>query len=86
MEISVELTLTPIQDDFEPPIIEFIQNLRNSGLTVMENPLSTQVYGEYEAVMGVLQKEMKTALEAMERGLLYMKIVKSNRSDYEPHF
>ncbi|MBX2827195.1 MAG: thiamine-binding protein [Flavobacteriaceae bacterium] len=86
MEISVELTLTPLQDDFEPPIIQFIQRLRASGLTVLENPLSTQVFGAYDVVMEVLQKEMKTALEAMDSGLLYMKIVKSNRSDYEPHF
>lgn len=83
MEISVELTFSPLQDDFEQPIIDFILKLRNSGLEVMENPLSTQVYGEYDQVMGVLNKEMKTALEAVERGLLYIKIVKSNRSGHD---
>jgi uncharacterized protein YqgV (UPF0045/DUF77 family) len=86
MNISVELTLTPLQDDFEPPIIEFIKALRSSGLIIKENPLSTQVYGEYNQVMTVLQREMKVALESVERGLLYIKIVKSDRSDYEPHF
>jgi len=86
MNISVELTLTPLQDDFEPAIINFIKKLRLSGLTVLENPLSTQVFGEYDSVMDVLQKEMKIALEAIDKGLLYIKIVKSNRSDYEPHF
>ena len=86
MNISVELTLTPIQDDFEPAIINFIKSLRASGLKVLENPLSTQVYGEYDEVMGILQKEMKIALEAVERGLLYIKIVKSDRHDYEPLF
>ncbi len=86
MKISVELTLTPLQDNYEPAIIDFIKSLRNSGLTVLENPLSTQVYGDYDAVMSLLQKEMKTALEAVDRGLLYIKIVKSDRSDYEPHF
>lgn len=86
MNISVELTLTPLQDDFEPAIINFIKALRHSGLTVLENPLSTQVYGDYDAVMKVLQTEMKIALEAIEKGLLYIKIVKSNRSNYEPHF
>lgn len=86
MEISVELTLSPLQDDFEQPIINFIKKLRASGLTVLENPLSTQVYGEYDAVMTVLQKEAKIAFEAVERGVLYIKIVKSNRSDYEPTF
>ncbi|MBL7473925.1 thiamine-binding protein [Robertkochia sediminum] len=86
MEISVELTLTPIQDDFEPAIIQLIKNLRGSGLTVLENPLSTQVYGAYDEVMAVLQTEIKTAFEMIDKGLLYMKIVKSDRSDYEPHF
>lgn len=86
MEISVELTLTPLQDDFEPAIINFIKSLRESNLTIIENPLSTQVYGNYDQVMMVLQKEIKTALEAIENGLLHIKIVKSNRSDYEPHF
>jgi uncharacterized protein YqgV (UPF0045/DUF77 family) len=52
----------------------------------LENPLSTQIYVDYDAVMNLLQKEIKVALEAVERGLLYIKIVKSDRSDYEPHF
>lgn len=86
MKISVELTLTPLQDEYEPAIINFIKRLRNSGLTVLENPLSTQVYGDYDEVMNLLQKEVKVALEAVERGLIYMKIVKSDRSEYEPHF
>tara|TARA_B100001146_G_scaffold225185_1_gene247416 strand:+ start:8594 stop:8854 length:261 start_codon:yes stop_codon:yes gene_type:complete len=86
MNISAELTLTPIQDDYEPAIIQFITSLRNSGLKVIENPLSTQIYGDYDAVMEVLQKEMKVALDAVDRGLMYIKVVKSDRSDYEPHF
>jgi uncharacterized protein YqgV (UPF0045/DUF77 family) len=86
MNISVELTLTPFQDDFEPAIINLIKQLRASGLTILENPLSTQVYGDYDIVMSLLQKEMKIALMAIENGLLYIKIVKSDRSSYEPHF
>nr|WP_299344713.1 thiamine-binding protein [Allomuricauda sp.] len=86
MNISVELTLTPLQDNFEPPIIEFIKKLRDSGLTILENPLSTQVYGAYDQVMGVLQKEVKEAFLNLEHVVLTMKVVKSDRSDYEPHF
>jgi uncharacterized protein YqgV (UPF0045/DUF77 family) len=86
MDISVELTLSPLQDDFETPIKDFIKKLRKSGLKVLENPLSTQVYGDYDEVMTFLNKEMKTALQAVERGVLYIKIVKSNRSDYAPDF
>ena len=86
MKISVELTVSPLQDNFEAPIIDFIKQLRDSGLTVMENPLSTQIYGEFDLVMPLLQDATKTVFEAMENGLILMKIVKSDRSRYEPHF
>ncbi len=86
MNISVELTFSPLQDDFEEHIISFITKLRASGLTVLENPLSTQVYGEYDSVMQVLNTEIKMAFELMDKGLLFLKIVKSDRSAYEPHF
>ncbi|TXN38025.1 hypothetical protein FVB32_06960 [Flagellimonas hymeniacidonis] len=86
MNISVELTLTPLQDNFEPPIIDFIKNLRASELTVLENPLSTQVYGEYDKVMELLQKEIKETFENLDHVVLSMKMVKSDRSGYEPHF
>ncbi|CAM1351336.1 thiamine-binding protein [Tenacibaculum crassostreae] len=86
MKISVELTLTPLQNEFEEPIINFIKKLRASNVTVLENPLSTQVYGDYDTVMQLLTTEIKEAFEMIDKGLLYMKIVKSDRSDYEPHF
>ena len=86
MNISVELTFSPLQDDFEEHIISFIKKLRASGLTILENPLSTQVFGEYDVVMKVLNAEIKMAFELMNKGLLYMKLVKSDRSEYEPHF
>ena len=86
MKISVELTLTPLQDNFEEPIINFIKKLRTSGLTILENPLSTQVYGDYDKVMQLLTSEVKEAFEAIDNGLLQMKIVKTDRSDYEPDF
>lgn len=86
MKISVELTLTPLQDDFEPAIIHLIKKLRKSNLKVLENPLSTQVYGDYDEVMGLLTSEIKEAFNLIENGLLHMKIVKTDRYNYEPYF
>lgn len=86
MNISVELTFSPLQDDFEEHIINFIKKLRDSGLSILENPLSTQVFGEYGQVMEVLNTEIEIAFTLIDKGLLYLKIVKSDRSDYEPHF
>ena len=86
MQISVELALTPLQDDFETPIKEFIKTLRKSGFKVLENPLSTQVYGDYDKLMEFLTDEIKETFQSLDHVLLTMRIVKSNRSDYAADF
>ncbi len=86
MNVSVELTLSPLQDNYEQEIIRFIKALRASGLKVLENPLSTQVYGEYDQVMDILRTEMRHSLAAVDQAVFYIKMVKTDRSRYEPHF
>ena len=49
MNISIELTLLPLNDNFEDSIKNFIKKLRTLGFKVLENPMSTQIYGEYDA-------------------------------------
>jgi uncharacterized protein YqgV (UPF0045/DUF77 family) len=86
MQISVELSLTPLQDDFEAPIKDFIKKLRSSGMTVMENPLGTQIYGDYDKIMEFLTEEVKETFQAVDHVLINIKIVKGNRSDYAADF
>ena len=86
MKISVELTLMPLQQDFETPIIDFIKRLRNSKFKVLENPMSTQIYGDYDELMPYLTNEIKATLEQQENAVLNVKIVTSDRSSYEPNF
>lgn len=86
LKISVELTLAPLQNDFEPAIKSLIKKLRDSKFEVLENPLSTQIYGDYDEVMSLLTNEIKDAFLLIENGLLLMKIVKTDRHDYEPSF
>ena len=86
MKISVELTLIPLQDNFEAPIIDFIKRLRDSKFTVLENPLSTQIYGDYDELMPYLTNEIKASLAQQKNAVLNLKIVTSDRSTYEPNF
>lgn len=82
MDISVELTFSPLQDDYQAHIITFIQRLRASGIKMEENALATQVYGDYDGVMEVLNYEIKRSFEEIGIGLFYLKLVKTDRSDY----
>ena len=84
MKISVELTFSPLQYDYEKPIQHFIKKQRASGLIIKENPLSTQIYGDYTQVMSLLTTEIEEALDLVEHGLMYVKIVKSDRHVYVP--
>lgn len=86
MKVSIDLTLSPLQNDYEIHVINFIKALRNSNFTVLENPLSTQIYGDYDALMPFLNEQIKTSFENQDICVLTMKIVKTDRSDYESHF
>ncbi|AZQ43287.1 thiamine-binding protein [Nonlabens ponticola] len=86
MEVSIELTMSPLQDDFEQHIIDFIKVLRSSPFKVLENPLSTQIFGEFTDVMSFLTDAIEDSMSNQDAVLIYMKLVKSNRADYTPHF
>ena len=86
MQISVDLTLSPLQNDYETHIINFIKTLRKSEFTVLENPLSTQIFGEFDTLMPFLNNTIKESFKNADISVLTMKVVKTNRSDYEPSF
>ena len=53
---------------------------------MIETPLRTQIYGEYDTLMLFISKAIKASFEALDHVVLSMKIVKFDRSDYEPNF
>ena len=82
MKISVELTLTPLGTDFEKIIKDFIKKLRKSDLKVIETPLSTQVYGDYDDVMNFLSKNIYESFQKRDNIIMNMKIFKSDRRSH----
>jgi len=86
MDISVELTLTPLKDDYEPIIKDFIKSLRKSEFKIIETPLSTQVYGDFKQLMSFLNDNIYNTFLNSESIIMNIKIVKSDRSNYVPNF
>lgn len=86
MKISVDLTLSPLQDDYEIHVINFIKGLRDSKFTVLENALSTQIFGEYHELMPFLTTQIHKSFEEQKICVLTIKVVKTDRSHYEPDF
>ena len=86
MDISVELTLTPLKDDYEPIIKDFIKSLRKSEFKIIETPLSTQVYGDFKDLMSFLNDNIYNTFLNSESIIMNIKIIKSDRSNYVPNF
>lgn len=64
MKTTVEISKYPLNADYEPPIIDFINRLNeHPDITVKTNATSTHITGDYDVVFGVLQQEIKTSFE-----------------------
>ena len=60
MDIGVEISLYPLHQDFIPPIQNFIDRLNaDRRLRIITNSMSTQVFGDYDAVMQTLVRELR---------------------------
>jgi len=75
MDIGVELSLYPLTAGYIPPIKDFIERLQASGLKVQTNSLSTQVFGAYEEVFGLLTRELRTTFGQLDKAVFVMKVV-----------
>jgi len=76
MEIGVEISLYPLNADFIPPIQDFIDRLNlGKRLKVVTNSMSTQVFGEYDDVFGVLVREIRTTFENNAKAVFVMKVL-----------
>lgn len=76
MRVAVDISLYPIADEFIPPIDDVIERLNShESLEVTTNPMSTQVFGEYDVVMAALSREIKTTFESSPRAVFAIKIL-----------
>ena len=80
MEISVDISLYPLQEGYEKPILAFIAALeREQSVDVVRNELSTQVHGEYHTIMQLLEKEILSVFDEIPHSVFVMKLVGNNR-------
>ena len=86
MKVSVEITLIPIKKNYISTIKKFIKTIRDSGFKVIENPLSTQIYGDYDLLMSYLNREIKNVFDDKDHIIVQLKLFNVDRSDYSPDF
>lgn len=81
MNVSLDISMYPLKDEFCQPIIDFINRLEQApGLVLERNSLSTQVFGDLQTIMGLMTKELETVFEQNPHTVFVMKMVGVNRS------
>ena len=76
MDIAVELSLYPLQQDRVSEIKDLIDRLnRVSGVRVITNSLSTQLIGPFDLVFAALSREIRTTFGQVDKSVVVMKVI-----------
>ena len=82
MQVAVDISLYPFQEDLIPPILDVIERLNGDPeLDVVTNPMSTQIRGDYDKVMSLLQTEIRATFEQLPKAVFVMKILNNPIAD-----
>jgi len=76
MQIAVDISLYPLDEDFIPPIKDVIERLgRHADIEVEYNRMSTQLRGDFDVVMPALTSELRTTFENVPKAVFAIKIL-----------
>ncbi len=82
MRVAVDISLYPLADDFLSPIKNIVGRLNdNSSVEVVTNAMSTQIRGEYNEVMAVLNREIRETFEQCPKAVFAIKILNNPLAD-----
>ncbi len=75
MKTTVEISKYPLDKNYKKPIKDFIARVNAyPNITVLTSGTNTQISGDYEAVLSLIQKEMKNSFEKYGKVVFVMKI------------
>lgn len=79
MKISLELSLYPLGDDFLSIIQDIVKRLNaDDSVTCMTNTMSTQIFGEIDSVMKLLNDTVKYSFETYGKQVFVAKFLNSD--------
>ena len=85
MQMSAELSLYPLREEFKIAVHVFIEKLlEGQDVVAVTNSMSTQVSGEDEAVFKAIQAALKASYERFGRQVLVAKFIPEHFADIGP--
>lgn len=81
MNLSIEISMYPLKDEYIPAIQDFIDRLNgHPQLRVVTNTMSTQVFGDYDLLMDTLKTEMRASYQKYGRAIFVCKFIDGDLS------
>ncbi len=76
MKVSLDISLYPLSEDYLPAIRQFIHRLEQApDVAIVRNDLSTQLHGDFDAVMDLLKQEIRHSFETWGAGAFVVKFL-----------
>lgn len=80
MKLSADLSLYPLCEDYKPIIRRYIDALdKIDGIRVVKNTLSTQLFGDSEAVWQAIKQVTDASFREFGQQVLVIKIMPGDR-------
>ncbi|MGP9665796.1 thiamine-binding protein [Halomonas sp. AOP22-C1-8] len=79
MYLSVQLSYYPLGNDVKPLVKDVVKRLEATGLEVYPNRMSTQIFGEFDAVMAALREVMKWSFETYGKAVFTANFLEGDR-------
>jgi len=76
MNVTVEISIYPLIEDYTSTILAFIHRLKaESDISVYSTAMSTYVSGDYDLVMGILTNQLKVLYKEVPDSATIVKII-----------
>ena len=76
MQVAVDISLYPLDENFIPPIKDVIDRLgQHEGIEVERNRMSTQLRGDFDVVMPALTQEIRATFDTVPKAVFAIKIL-----------
>ena len=84
MQVSIDISLYPLNEKFIPLIDDFIRDLKKYKIIeVRINSMSTQLFGEFDDLMTILKIEIEKTFKKEMNSVLNLKIVNGDSRRYD---
>ena len=83
MQVSIDVSLYPLNEKFIPPIDDFISELQKyDNIEVQTNSMSTQLFGEFDDLISILKIEIEKTFKKEINSVFNLKIVNGDSRKY----